>query len=157
MNIEIQAFIQRIENTHYREPWFGRSIIDLLSEIDPKKASIQKGGSSHSMLDIIWHMNTWATFTLDRLKQKKSFDLKKAEELDWRKIDPKKDTWKKALAEYKKLHKDIVTVLHTKDDDFLLETVEYRKYNFRYLINGLIEHNIYHAGQIALLNKLPDV
>lgn len=157
MNKEIQALVQRIENTQSGEPWFGRSILTLLSEIEPKKADVQKGGSSHSMLDIIWHMNTWAAFTLDRLKQEKTFDLKKAEELDWRNIDPKKDTWKKALTEYKNLHKDIVAVLHTKDDDFLLEIVDFRKYNFRYLINGLIEHNIYHAGQIALLNKLPDV
>jgi uncharacterized damage-inducible protein DinB len=157
MNKEVQSLIKRLENTHSGEPWFGRSVQSLLAEVDAKKAAVHKGGSSHTMLDILWHMNTWAAFTLDRIKQEKNFDLKKAEGLDWRKIDPKTDTWKKALAEYEKLHKDIIKALTAKDDDFLIEIVEYRKYNFRYLINGFIEHAIYHAGQIALLNKMPDV
>lgn len=157
MNKDVLSIIKRLENTHTGEPWFGRSVSALLADVDAKKAAVQKGGSSHTMLDILWHMNTWAAFTLDRIKKEKNFDLKKAEDLDWRKVDPKTDTWKKALAEYEKLHKSIIKELQAKDDDFLLEIVEYRKYNFRYLINGLIDHNIYHAGQIALLNKIPDV
>lgn len=157
MNKEVQSLVKRMENTHSGEPWFGRSIAALLADVDAKKAASHRGGSAHSMLDILWHMNTWAAFTLYRIKKEKNFDLNKAEALDWRKIDPKTDTWKKALAEYEKLYKNIIAVLQTKDDDFLLEIVDYRKYNFRYLINGFIEHNIYHAGQIALLNKMPDV
>lgn len=157
MNKEVQSLIKRLESTNSGEPWFGRSVLALLAEVDSKKAAVHRGGSSHSMLDVLWHMNTWSAFTLDRIKQEKKFDLKKAEELDWRKIDPKVDTWKKALTEYQKLHKEIIAALNSRDDDFLLELVEFRKYNFRYLINGFIEHTIYHAGQIALLNKLPDV
>jgi uncharacterized damage-inducible protein DinB len=157
MNKDVQSLMKRLENTHSGEPWFGRSVQSLLADVDAKKAAVHKGGSSHTLLDILWHMNTWMAFSLDRIKKENNFDLKTAEALDWRKIDPKKDTWKKALAEYEKLHKQTVKELHTKDDDFLLEIVEFRKYNFRYLINGLIEHNIYHAGQIALLNKMPEV
>ncbi len=157
MNKEVLSILKRLENTYNGDPWFGRSVTSLFADVDPKKAHVDRGGSSHSMLDIIWHMNTWSAFTLDRIRKEKNFDLKKAEALDWREIDPKKDTWKKALAEFEKLHKGIINELKNKDDDFLLEIVEYRKYNFRYLINGLIEHTIYHAGQIALLNKMPDI
>lgn len=32
--------------------------------------------------------------------------------------------------------------------------LDYGKYNFRYLINGMIEHNIYQQEQIACLNKM---
>ena len=50
--------------------------------------------------------------------------------------------------------KKIIAGLKKKDDAFLKEIVDYRKYNFRFLINGMIEHNIYHLGQIAYLNKI---
>ncbi|MCY7309203.1 MAG: hypothetical protein LH619_00365 [Chitinophagaceae bacterium] len=43
---------------------------------------------------------------------------------------------------------------HKKDDDFLVEPVDYRKYNFRFLLNAMIEHNIYHLGQVAYVNKM---
>jgi uncharacterized damage-inducible protein DinB len=157
MKNEIEALVYRIENTLSGEPWYGKAILSILEEVDAKKAAGHAGGLSHSILEILYHMNTWADFTLKRIEKDKNYDLASAEAMDWRKIDTKSHNWKKALAEYKATHKKIITVLKTKDDDFLLEMVDYRKYNFRFLINGLMEHNIYHAGQIALLNKLPDM
>ena len=58
------------------------------------------------------------------------------------------------MAEFKAIHKKIINLLKKRDDAFLHEIVDYRKYDFRFLINGMIEHNIYHLGQIAYLNKL---
>jgi uncharacterized damage-inducible protein DinB len=157
MKKEVEATIHRIENTLSGQPWYGKPIFAILQEVNADKAKVQLGGSSHSLLDILYHMNTWAHFTLKRIQKDNSYDLKQAEALDWRTIDNKLHSWKKGLTEYKKTHKLILAELARKDDDFLLEMVDYRKYNFRFLINGLIEHNIYHAGQIALMNNLPDV
>jgi hypothetical protein len=74
--------------------------------------------------------------------------------MDWREINPKIHTWKKGLAEFKTIHKKIIALLKKKDDSFLKEIVDYRKYNYRFLLNGMIEHTIYHLGQIAYLHKL---
>ena len=101
-------------------------------------------------------MNVWAEFTLKRLEKDEKHDMSYFEELDWRKIDPKKHTWKKGLAEFKSIHKKIIAILKKRDDAFLKEIVDYRKYNYRFLLNGMIEHNIYHAGQVAHLKKLLD-
>ena len=157
MKSEVEAIIQRIERVLDGEPWYGKATLTILDEVDSSKGGLHRGGSSHSILDILYHMNTWAEFTLKRIQQDKSYDLKQAEEMDWRKIDPKIHTWKKGVTAYKNFHKEIIAELQKKDDSFLVEMVDFRKYNFRFLINGLIDHNIYHAGQIALLNKLPDV
>ncbi len=76
------------------------------------------------------------------------------EELDWRAINPKVHSWKKGLVEFRNIHKKIIALLMKKEDAFLEEMVDYRKYNFRFLLNGMIEHTIYHLGQIAYLNKM---
>jgi hypothetical protein len=88
-------------------------------------------------------------------------DLAVFEKMDWRVINlptgqagPKTHSWKKGLAEFKAIHKKIITLLEKKDDLFLKEKVDYRKYNFRFLLNGLIQHNIYHLGQVAYVKKL---
>jgi hypothetical protein len=73
--------------------------------------------------------------------------------MDWRQIDPEKHTWEKGLAELKTIHEKILQLLEEKDDEFLKEKVDYRNYQFRYLLNGLMQHNIYHAGQIAYITK----
>ena len=88
------------------------------------------------------------------MEKDKIKDLAAAEELDWRIINPKVHSWKKGMSEFKAINKKIIALLNTKDDDFLLEMVDYRKYNFRFLLNGMIEHTIYHLGQVAYLNKM---
>jgi uncharacterized damage-inducible protein DinB len=154
MNKEIQSIIRNIENINSGEPWFGRAVYTILEEVDRSKVHIKPDHSEHSLIELLYHMITWADFTLKRIENDKINDLPAAAELDWREIDPKVHTWKKGLAEFKAIHKKIVTLLKKKDDSFLKEKVDYRKYNFRFLLNGLIQHNIYHLGQVAYVKKL---
>lgn len=154
MTREIQSIINRIENVNIGEPWFGRAAFVILEEVDAKKVYTKPNNTEHSLIELFYHMITWADFTLKRIEKDKINDLAAAEELDWRIINPKVHTWKKGLAEFKAIHKKIIALLNRKDDDFLLEIVDYRKYNFRFLLNGMIEHTIYHLGQVAYLNKL---
>lgn len=154
MNKETQSIIRRIENVNSGEPWFGRAVFVILEEVDAKKVSIKPNGTEHSMLELLYHMITWADFTLKRLEKNNKMDMAAFEKMDWRELNPKLHTWKKALAEFKAIHKKIIALLDKKDDDFLLEIVDYRKYNYRFLLNGMIEHTIYHLGQVAYLNKM---
>jgi uncharacterized damage-inducible protein DinB len=154
MNKEIQSIINRIETINSGEPWFGRAVFIILDEVDPAIAFEKPNDAEHSLIDLLYHMITWADFTLKRLEKDTIDDLRAAEELDWRKIDPMQHSWKKGLKEFKAIHKKIITLLKKKEDAFLNEKVDYRKYNFRFLLNGMIEHNIYHLGQIAFLKKM---
>ncbi|HET6996388.1 MAG TPA: DinB family protein [Chitinophagaceae bacterium] len=153
MNKEIQSIIVNLERVNTGQPWFGRSVYELLDEIDPAIV-YKKPNKQHSLADLLYHMITWADFTLQRIKGDKEKDMAAFEELDWREINPKTHTWEKGLAEFKEIHKNIVELLNQKDDKFLKEMVDYRKYNFRFLLNGLIQHNIYHIGQVAYVKKL---
>jgi uncharacterized damage-inducible protein DinB len=154
MNKEIQALIRRIGNVHYGQPWFGRALVALLEEVDEKKVTTRPMGSGPSMLELLWHMNTWAGFTLKRLELDKEEDLASFEKLDWRTLDPRLHSWKKGVAVFKKTQKKIIGLLKKKEDAFLKEMVDYRNYNYQFLLNGMIEHNIYHTGQIIFLNKM---
>lgn len=154
MNKETLSIIRRIENVNSGQPWYGRPVYTLLEEVSQKKVYEKPNGTEHSLIELLYHMITWADFTLKRLQKDTVNDLAAAEALDWRKIDPKKHSWKKGLAEFKAIHKKIITLLKKKDDAFLKEIVDYRQYNYRFLLNGMIEHNIYHLGQVAYIHKM---
>ena len=62
--------------------------------------------------------------------------------------------WKKGIVAFKSTNSQIIKILKSKTDSFLDEKVDYRNYNYRFLVNGMIQHNIYHIGQIAYLKKL---
>ena len=57
------------------------------------------------------------------------------------------------MIELKSIHEKIIALLQLKDDEWLKEKVNFRDFDNRFLLNGLIQHNIYHLGQIAYLKK----
>ena len=154
MNKETQYIAKSFESTLSGQPWFGRAVYEILEEIDEAKVHTKPNGTEHSLIELLWHMNTWAEFTLASLENRSTEELKAIEANDWRKIDPKNHTWKKGIEELKSTHKKIIDLLSQKDDNFLGDIVPIRKYNFRFLLNGLVQHNIYHLGQVAYVKKM---
>ena len=154
MNKETQYIIKSFESTLSGQPWFGRAVYEILEEVDEGKANIKPNGSDHSMIELLWHMNVWAEFVLGSLENKTVDEMKAIEANDWREIDLKVHTWKKGMEHFKSTHKKITNLLNQKDDDFLSEIVPTRKFNFRFMLNGLVQHNIYHLGQVAYVKKM---
>jgi uncharacterized damage-inducible protein DinB len=154
MNKETQYIITSFETILSGQPWFGRAVYEILEEADESKVHTKPNDTEHSMIELLWHMNVWAEFTLGSLEGRNAEEMKAIEANDWREIDPKTHTWKKGLEELKSIHKKIIELLNQKDDSFLSEIVPLRKFNFRFMLNGLIQHNIYHLGQVAYVKKM---
>lgn len=154
MKTEINSIIAGFENMLHGHPWFGRSAEELLSDIDPSHYYTHPGESEHTICDLLWHMVTWATFTLNRMEGNKKKDVATDESLDWRKTGIKGNNWQKGIDEFNMVHEKIITLLRKKDDSWLSGKVDYREYDFKYLLIGLIQHDIYHLGQIVYANKI---
>jgi uncharacterized damage-inducible protein DinB len=154
MNKELQSIIRNLQNVNGGQPWFGRPVFALLEEVEESIVFKKPSANAHSCIELLYHMITWAEFTLRRIEKNDKEDLAAFEKIDWREIDPQVHSWKKGLAQFKEIHEKIVQQLQDKDDEFLKEIVDYRQYNYRFLLNGLIQHNIYHAGQVAYVSKM---
>lgn len=153
MGTEIEAIILSLQDVLSGEPWYGKSFSALTHEISGEKIYRKPNESSHSMADLLYHMITWARFTQYRL-EKKQQDMKEVEAMDWREINPAEHTWEKGTAQFTESINAIVALLKNADEKLLDEKVDYRQYDFRCLLNGIIQHTIYHVGQIAYVNKL---
>lgn len=155
MSKETQSIISSLQETLDGQPWFGRGVFAILNEIDESKIYEKPNADSHSLAELLWHMNTWAEFTLGALENWSVDEMKRIEEIDWRTIDPNTHNWKNGLKELRSIHIKIIDTLKKKtDDNYLDEIVPDRKYNYRYMLNGLVQHNIYHLGQIAYIKKM---
>ena len=154
MNKETQYIVKSFESTLSGQPWFGRAVYEILGEVDESKAQTKPNGTEHSMIELLWHMNTWADFVLGSLENRSVEEMKTIEGNDWREIDPKTHTWQKGIEQLKSTHKKIIELLNQKEDNFLGDIVPIRKFNFRFMLNGLVQHNIYHLGQIAYIKKM---
>jgi hypothetical protein len=48
----------------------------------------------------------------------------------------------------------LIEIIQQQKDDILSQQVRDRNYDFRKLLYGIKEHDIYHLGQIAYIKKL---
>jgi len=155
MNKETQYIIKSFESTLSGQPWFGRGVYEILGEIDESIVNMKPNNNSHSLLELLWHMNTWAEFILANLEGRNVNDLQAIEKNDWRDIDPVVHSWKNGVTELRSIHGRIIKLLSEKEDEsFLSDMVPTRQYNFRFMLNGLVQHNIYHLGQVAYAKKM---
>ncbi len=153
MNKEMQSIIRTLQNVLDGQPWYGRSVNTILEEVNVETVYNKPNGNGHSLIELLYNTLTWAAFTLEAVKEKREKGIDYYESQDWIVIDPAIHQWKKGLEELKQVHQQLITILESKDDTFLKEMVEGRQYNIRFMLNGLIQHNIYHLGQITYINK----
>jgi len=154
MNHEILQFAERMKDAWEGDPWYGRNIRTLLSEAD-ETIAFQKPSGQHSILELVWHMCTWKEFVISRIRKNDKYPLKYFETADWRELDHNnKALWKEGLSKLEQLQNELVDLVQQQKDELLDEIVAERKYTFRKLFNGIIEHDVYHAGQIAYVKKL---
>lgn len=154
MNKELESIIRNIDNVNAGQPWYGKPVFQLLDEVDEAIAYIKPADTEHSCIELLYHMINWAEFVLRRIEKDELNDLAAFEKLDWREIDPQIHGWAEGIRQFKDIHEKITSLLQTKDASLLDEVVDYRNYKFRFMLYGLMQHNIYHAGQIAYITKM---
>jgi uncharacterized damage-inducible protein DinB len=154
MNKEILYIAEQIKETYEGDPWFGRNAKVLLAEVN-EGAAFKKPNGQHSIVELVWHMITWREFTISRFKKEAAKDLHYFETHDWRELDHNnKRLWPEGLQRLKETQKELLKIVKAQTDELLDQNVEERKYNFRKLLNGILQHDIYHLGQIAYIKKL---
>ena len=71
--------------------------------------------------------------------------------------DTSETAWRRALAEMRRVHEELIADVATLPDYRLDQQVpgkEGAHYTFYYMLHGVVQHELYHAGQIALLKKM---
>jgi len=154
MNKEIQSIIRNLQNVLGGEPWYGEPVYKILEDAGKTDVFKHPAETQHSQIEILYHMVTWSEFTLNSIQKKEKNIIENIESLDWRSITSQEHTWEKGVGLLKESTKNIIGLLQTLDDDSLSDSIDYRKYDKRFLLNGLIQHHIYHAGQIAFIKNL---
>ncbi len=157
LNSKIEtARILNLLNTIYEgeEPWHGPSVVEVLSGITPKLAQARLSNNTHSIAEIVYHMTTWRIFAVRKLQGDADFDVLDKEK-NWKTFSYFDDfEWEALQMELSLSQDELVNALEGMPDDSYLETtVAGREYNFYSLIHGLINHDIYHSGQVSIIKK----
>jgi uncharacterized damage-inducible protein DinB len=143
---ELNYIIESLKDTFDGDAWHGPSVMEVLSKI-PADKSGERIGNSNSIIEIVLHMATWRTYTVHKLKGDDSYEV--APHINFR----KGENWEDALQELRKSQDNLLQALATFDPNNLTKQVPNRKYSFHKLLHGVIQHDLYHQGQIVMITK----
>lgn len=151
MDQEIQRMTNMLREIYEGEPWHGPSVTKVLSDISPQQA-LSALGDSHNIIELVLHMTAWRNFVIRRLEGDERYEV--SEDENFKIITNITDeAWEAAKLTLAKSQEKLVGLLSQCNDDQLLKTVENRSYNYYVLLHGILQHDVYHLGQMALLKK----
>ena len=134
--------------------WHGDSILELLVDVNAKTAAAHPIKDAHSIWELLLHIAAWDDAVRRRIGGT-ALTLS-----DDQNFPPVKDTsdaaWRQAIESVKRTHNELIKAVAAFPDSRLQEQVPGKTenyYNFYYMFSGIVQHELYHAGQIALLKK----
>ncbi len=90
-------------------------------------------------------MLAWRNFVLQKLTGNDDFDIIDNSLDDW----PEVNDWETLVKKFDECHFNILQAIQKFPPEKWDYKVPLRDYTFMYLINGILEHDYYHYGQIG--------
>ena len=136
---ESARIVDQLERAYRGEAWHGPSIRAVLDGVDTEAASARPIANAHTIGELVAHIVVWEKEALARLAGTGRDDLPPEEA--W---PDGASTWSELLEELDAVHERLSVAISKCSDPGPTVYV---------LLHGVIQHNLYHAGQIALLKK----
>jgi uncharacterized damage-inducible protein DinB len=156
MNTECNRIAQALASAINGDAWYGDSLRKILDKITAREAAARPIANVHTIWELVVHVDAWVKFCLGAVQGTPIPAWSTMpKELDWPPVgETSEQAWQEAASSFFSSHLKLVEALKTLSDDRLEATVPGRTYNFYHLFQGMIQHAVYHGGQIALLKKV---
>jgi hypothetical protein len=132
--------------------WHGPSLNEALEGLNYVAANSRSVGGAHSIWELALHIASWADIARTRLGERALPDPPRSR--DWPPVPaPSPSAWRQAVEQIGSSYDALANHVEWLKSEDLARMVPGRDYTVETMIRGVIEHGVYHAGQIAILKK----
>jgi uncharacterized damage-inducible protein DinB len=151
MAAEIQRIAEQLRRAVEGEAWHGPSVLETLSGVDASTAAAHPISGAHSIWEILHHITAWTRVIVRRLSGQ-AVELEGAD--DWPPVsDTSERAWQAAIVSFRDAQQELLAKLKAMSNDQLGMPVPGKNYSNSFMLHGVIQHHLYHAGQMAILKK----
>lgn len=153
--IRLREEIRRAWND---DPWHGSPVAEIVKNVDARTAGRRPISGAHTIWEIVLHMTAWVREVTRRVG---GADADVPPEGDWPTMPVSSPAaWEESQAELASAHGDLLAALETLPDEGIAAIVPTAPnaqtasgISFYRMLHGIVQHDAYHTGQIALLKK----
>ena len=159
MTSESLRLIDQFKRAHDGDPWHGSPVKEILKGVTHEQAARRPPNGAHSIWELVLHMTGWRNEVARRAHGEAATEPAAGDYPDVG--DPTAARWTAALAALDASHANLATAVRGMSDDHLLKPTNDSRnrplgtgVSYYELLHGIVQHDAYHAGQIAILKKV---
>jgi uncharacterized damage-inducible protein DinB len=149
---EVTRILNHYDSVLNGAPWRGDAIWQVLAGISAETAAARPLQGSHTIWEIVMHMTFWEGVATQRLVGQPAGLV---EALNFPAMPAaSEENWTQTLDQFHASNQNLRAALAKLDAARLDELTAAAKRTYYGEAHGVIEHTVYHAGQIVLLLKM---
>jgi uncharacterized damage-inducible protein DinB len=147
-------YLDNFKEIYNGDPWLGESFMGKLEDVTEKEAFTQPIHNVHSIAELVAHVIYWRSPIIKKLKGEKNYVGKMDSPENWLTLEElKAKGWTTLLEEFEQSQTELVALLRTAKPQFYLE--DYKPgVSWFTMVEGVVQHDVYHLGQLALVKKM---
>jgi len=149
---ELERIADQLRRAVEGEAFHGPALKEILQDVTAKQAMQRPLGQAHTIWEITQHIAGWQGEITNRLKGQTAKTLPPEENFPASK-NANEATWRTTLEQLERSYQELAAAIRQFPESRLDDIVPGRDYKFYVLLHGIVQHDLYHAGQIALLKK----
>ena len=155
INLAINRLIDQLNRAYNGECWVGQSMIEILEGVTADQANCYTIKGRHNIHEFLLHNIAWMEQGILAIKltaKGEALPQELPEDQDWPAVKDKTSAgWKKSLQKLNQTHQNLVAEIATLTDNDLNKIINGRNYSLYVILHGIVQHNLYHAGQMSFL------
>ena len=150
---EIERILDQLKRAYEGNAWHGPSVREALADVTASQAHARPLANAHSIWELVHHIAVWEGAGRRRLEgDRAAIDISSPD--DWPPADDVSEAaWEQAKAALDRGHEALREAIARVDEARLDEPILEGMSTVYVTLHGVIQHDLYHAGQIAMLKK----
>jgi uncharacterized damage-inducible protein DinB len=150
--METKRIASQLRRSYEGPAWHGPALRELLQGVTAEQAAAKPVPGAHSVWELVHHIDAWERQAFTTLEGETYESM--TGDADWPPVrNTTAEAWTDALERLGSTTSKLVQAVRLMDEAKLDEIVAGKEFNYYFLLHGVVQHNLYHAGQIALLKR----
>lgn len=150
---ETARIADQLSRAYSGKAWHGPSLRALLRGVTAAQAAQRPVPNAHTIWELVLHTAAWDRVVCERIQGGKTTELPPEENFPTV-TDTSDAAWNKALKSLEKQHRALAAAMLKFPAARLDRNLGGGDYTFYITMHGAVQHDLYHAGQIAILKKM---